>query len=305
MNKPNSALGSDEFAAFLAAHRLPDDFRVTAENHYLPFVRTLRDGQPAGRPMLLGINGAQGTGKSTLADFVQVAANALFGWKSAVLSIDDFYLTRNERAALAKKLHPLFATRGVPGTHDIALLKSTLDSLAQLGANDELALPRFDKSIDDRAPRSGWPVVRGPLDLVILEGWCVGSRPQPAEDLEDPVNALERDEDPDAVWRSYANARLGAEYASVFAGLDRLLLLAAPSFDAVYRWRLEQEQKLATSARGFGAAVMSEQQVARFIRFYERLTRHNLETLRDVADVVMVLNEDHAVVTSKYRVTDA
>lgn len=301
MNKPNPVLASDDFAAFLAAHRLPDEFRVTAGDHYLPFVRSLRDARPPRRPMLLGINGAQGTGKSTLADFVQLAASALFGWKSAVLSIDDFYLTRDERAALAKRVHPLFATRGVPGTHDVALLKTTLDALARLGAGDELALPRFDKSIDDRAPQSGWPVVRGPLDLVVLEGWCVGSRPQPEKDLEDPVNALERDEDPDAAWRGYANRRLASEYAAVFAGLDRLCLLAAPSFDAVYRWRLEQEQKLAASARGSGAAVMSEQQVARFIRYYERLTRHNLETLRDVADVVMALDENHAVVTSSYR----
>ena len=305
MNTQLSAIGNDTFAAFLAAHRLPDGFRTTAEKHYLPFVRSLADPQPSRKPLLLGINGAQGTGKSTLADFVQVAAKALHGWRCAVLSIDDFYLTRAERAALADSVHPLFATRGVPGTHDTRLLESTLDSLGQLGPDDELALPRFDKSIDDRAPESDWPVVRGPLDLVILEGWCVGSTPQPPKELDEPANALERDEDPEAVWRTYANTRLATDYASLFTRLDRLLLLAAPSFEAVFRWRLEQEQKLATSSRGSGSAVMSEEQVARFIRFYERVTRHNLESLREAADVVMELNEDHAVVTTNYNVTGA
>lgn len=304
MTSLKTVLASDEFATFLTAHRLPDAFRVTAQDHYLPFVTTLREDLPTGRPMLLGINGAQGTGKSTLADFVGLAANAMHGWQCAVLSIDDFYLTRSERAALAKKVHPLLATRGVPGTHDVPLLRSTLDTLAQLGSNDRLALPRFDKAIDDRAPRTDCPVVRGPLDLVILEGWCVGSKPQPARDLEAPVNALERDEDPDAIWRTYANSRLETDYAGVFATLDKLLLLAAPSFDAVYRWRLEQEQKLAASSGG-GAAIMSEQQVARFIRFYERLTRHNLASLREAADIVMVLGEDHAVVTSEYQAIDS
>lgn len=305
MNTQLSALGKHTFAAFLAAHRLPDSFRKTAEEHYLPFVGSLADAESKPGPLLLGINGAQGTGKSTLADFVQVAANALHGWQCAVLSIDDFYLTRAEREALAESVHPLFATRGVPGTHDVRLLESTLDALAQLGPDHELALPRFDKSIDDRAPASDWPVVRGPLDLVILEGWCVGSRPQPAQELDEPANALERDEDPEAVWRTYANTRLATDYAAVFTGLDRLALLAAPSFEAVFRWRLEQEQKLATSARGSGSAVMSEEQVARFIRFYERLTRHNLESLPEIADVVMELNEDHAVVTSIYKVADS
>lgn len=284
----------------MADHRLPDAFRSTATDHYLPLVGRLRNLERKGSALLLGINGAQGTGKSTLADFVQIAAGDLFSWRCAVVSIDDFYLTRAERRDLATRIHPLLETRGVPGTHDTAMMKETLDRLDELGPGESLSLPRFDKSIDDRAPSDDWPTVIGPIDLVILEGWCVGSTPQPAEALSIPVNALERDEDPDGIWRNYVNERLTRDYAPLFSRFDALVLLAAPSFDAVYRWRLEQEQKLAAK-RGAGTGIMNEEQVARFIRFYERLTRHNLDTLTHAADAVLTLDEDHRVTTSRYR----
>lgn len=285
---------------FLAEHRLPDSFRWTAIDHYLPLAGKLREFERRSTALLLGINGAQGTGKSTLADFLQLTASELFGWRSAVVSIDDFYLTRAERESLAHNVHPLLATRGVPGTHDAAMMKATLDQLGRLGPGESLQLPRFDKSIDDRAPSDVWPIVTGPIDLVILEGWCVGSRSQPAEALTVPTNALERDEDPDAIWRTYANDALRCDYEPLFSRLDALVFLAAPSFEAVYRWRLEQEQKLA-ARKGIGAGIMNEGQVARFIRFYERLTRHNLKSLSETADVVMTLDEDHRVTASRYK----
>ena len=79
------------------------------------------------------------------------------------------------------------------------------------------------------------------------------------------------------------------------------MFLGAPSFEAVFRWRLEQEQKLAETSSG--AAIMTAEEVARFIRFYERLTRHNLRTLPQRADVVLTLDENHAVVAGRYRDT--
>lgn len=288
-----------ELSVFMAEHRLPAEFRSTAIDHYLPLVQRL-PALPCQRDVLmLGINGAQGTGKSTLADFVRRAAKRTLGWQCAVLSIDDFYLTRAEREGLARGVHPLLATRGVPGTHDTATIAETLDALIALPAGESIALPRFDKSIDDRAPPTDWPIVTGPLDLVILEGWCVGSTPQSHAALEAPVNALERDEDPNGTWRRYVNERLDSEYQPLFSRLDALVFLAAPSFDAVFRWRLDQERKLA-AARGSGAGIMNEDQLARFIRFYERLTRHNLETLTETAEVVMDLDEAHRVTASRY-----
>lgn len=300
MNSNPERLTEPQMSAFLARHDLPAAFRQTADEHYLPLVRWLGDLRTAGTPLMLAINGAQGTGKSTLADYIRLATHSAFGWNCAVLSIDDFYLTRAERETLAHRVHPLFLTRGVPGTHDTAMLAGTLDRLGQLPAGERVLLPRFDKATDDRAPEAGWTPVSGPLDLVVLEGWCVGSVPQSPAALEQPVNALERHEDPEAVWRSYANARLRADYVPLFSRFDALVVLAAPRFEAVFRWRLEQERKLAATRSG-GAAVMDDRQLARFIRFYERITRHDLETLPAAADVVMTLNEDHAVTDSRYR----
>ena len=289
-------LRDDRLQDFLARHRLPAAFLDTARRFLLPLAARLPSFRTARGPLMLGINGAQGTGKSTLADFLAMASAELFGWRSAVLSIDDFYLTRSERQALGRDVHPLFATRGAPGTHDTSMMRDTLDRLRDLGPGARLELPRFDKAIDDRA--ADGPEVTGPLDLVIFEGWCVGSTAQDEAAMPEPVNALEREEDPDATWRTMANRKLAADYEPVFAMLDVLVFLAAPSFDAVYRWRLEQEQKLA--ARSAGSAIMEEAEIEKFIAFYERLTRHNLDTLPLQADAVLTLDEDHAVVAARY-----
>ncbi len=292
---PNNFI-KHEMPGFLSQHRLPAAFQQLAERHYLPLAERLPTERQTDAPLLLGINGAQGTGKSTLADFLRLAAKSMFDWNVAVLSIDDFYYTRDERQTLSRNVHPLLATRGVPGTHDTSMLTALLERLQRARGNDEIALPRFDKSTDDRADESRWPSVKGPIDLIVLEGWCVGTRPQSDEDLAQPINALERDDDPDGRWRGYVNDRLKVDYKGIFSRLDLLVFLAAPSFDAILRWRLEQEQKLADVSLPGAAGLMDEQQIRRFIQFYERLTRANLAVLRDTADVVYELDESHAIV---------
>lgn len=288
----------ERLPVLMLQRQLPAQFRATAEGFYLPLVDRLSSLRKDDRPLLLGINGAQGTGKSTLADFLQMAAQYLLGWRTAVLSIDDFYLTQAERRKLGRDVHPLFETRGVPGTHDTALLTTYLDRLEGLAAGDALVLPKFDKAKDDRAARSAWNRVEGPVDMIVLEGWCVGSKAQPLDALRVPINTLERVEDPTAIWRTTANEYLATTYETVFSRLDALVFLVAPSLDAIYRWRCEQEQKLAEASAKSSAAIMSEDQLRRFIQFYERLTRHNLDTLPDRSDFVLTLDENHAVVSS-------
>lgn len=284
---------------FLARHRLPPAFRETADRYYWPLSERLPTLLPPDRPLLLGINGAQGTGKSTLAKFLDMATRECFGWRNAMMSIDDFYLTRSEREALAQEVHPLFETRGVPGTHDTPLLSEVLDRLVDLPADETVRVPTFDKANDDRA--QSWSMVEGPLDMIILEGWCVGSEAQDEAALLEPVNELERDEDSDGTWRVFVNDSLAKNYEPLFERLDALVFMKAPSFDAVFRWRLEQEQKLADSSDARASSVMNREQVGRFIRFYERLTRHNLITLPSRADVVLTLDEAHAVVASDWK----
>jgi D-glycerate 3-kinase len=261
----------------------------------------LRGRMPGDTPFLLGINGAQGTGKSTLAAYLALALRESGELTVAVLSIDDFYLTKAERQRLSRHIHPLLAVRGVPGTHDVTMLRDTLDRLRKLGTGERCTLPRFDKAADDRADHASWPDVEGPVDLVILEGWCVGSVAEPEGRLDTPVNTLERDKDPDGRWRRYVNERLEGDYAEVFAELDALVVLQAPGFDAILRWRVEQEHKLAASADSDAPGIMSDEEVRAFIQYFERVTRNNLETVRSNADIVLELDEYHQCVASHYR----
>ena len=241
----------------------------------------------ASAPLVMGLCGAQGSGKSTVA---ATLAENLAG--TVVLSLDDLYLPLAERRRLAETVHPLLATRGVPGTHDVALGEAVL---ADLRAGRPVKLPRFDKASDDRAPESVWPLVAG-ARLVIFEGWCVGARPQPQAELVEPVNALERDEDADGRWRGYVNQALATRYPPLFA-LDALVLLAAPGFDVVRQWRTQQEHALAAdiaAGRRAGRA-MTDVEVGRFIQFYQRLTGHILRDMPGCADLVVRLDADRRV----------
>jgi D-glycerate 3-kinase len=286
---------------FVAEHRLPDAFHRTATNFYDRLAAWLRQQVDRKSPFLLGINGAQGTGKSTLADYLALAIGRGGECNIAVLSIDDFYLTSAERQRLAATVHPLLAVRGVPGTHDIALLRDCLSTLRGLGSREQARLPRFDKARDDRADEASWPAIAGPVGLIILEGWCVGSAAESEAGLDAPVNALERARDPDKRWRRYVNDRLAADYADVFAELDALVFLQAPDFEAIRRWRIEQEHKLAASADAQAAGIMNDEQVREFIQHFERITRNNLQTVRSCADIVLELNAYHDCVASHYR----
>lgn len=270
-----------------AQQQLPDTFQQDVINHYLPLARELKTHKPADRALILGINGAQGTGKSTLASFLKIATEQLHGWTVAVLSVDDFYLTKVERESLARDVQHLLAIRGVPGTHDVAMLVECLDALLNLPPEKEMRLPRFDKSADDRADRTIWPTIKGPVDLVILEGWCVGSIPQSEDELRDPVNGLEQLEDSDGEWRKYVNQQLRECYPRAFEKIDRLVFLEAPGFDAIFRWRRQQEEQLEVQ--------MSEIALRRFIQHFERLTRANLNLMPSKADTVIKLDGSHRV----------
>ena len=163
-----------------------------------------------------------------------------------------------------------------------------------------MTLPRFDKANDDRANPDSWPTVTGPIDLIILEGWCVGSQPQSEESLSQAINTLEELQDQSGNWHRYVNEQLQGPYAELFAQLDALVFLQAPNFDAIYRWRVEQEEKLAESSGHSSTNIMSHEQIARFIQHYERLTRANLEALPAIADVVLELDDYHGCVNSYY-----
>lgn len=248
-----------------------------------------RLGDAARRPFVLGIAGAQGSGKSTVAARLAGRLRAR-GVACALLSLDDLYLDGVRRVALAREVHPLLRTRGVPGTHDVGL---GLAIVAALGEAGPVALPRFDKARDEPEPRDAWDTFEGPADVLILEGWCLGARPQASEALAAPVNALERDSDPDGGWRRYVDDQLAGPYRRLFDRIDLRVLLAAPDFDTVAAWRIEQERTLRAQCLAEGrpaGKLMTDAEVRRFVAYFQRITEQMLRDAAGIADLVIPLD---------------
>jgi D-glycerate 3-kinase len=235
------------------------------------------------------VTGSQASGKSTLVRVVGEEIGA------ARFSLDDVYTTKAEREAMAATVHPLFLTRGAPGTHDLDLADSVIDALAAAGPGDRTMIPAFDKLADDRLPPARWTPFEGRPSAILVEGWCLGATPQAEADLTAPVNALETAEDPDGAWRRHANAELGGRYRAFFDRFDAILFLAAPSFEVVLDWRCEQEAGLMGIVPE-ALPVQQRQALERFIAHYERLTRHMLAGGIG-ADVTARLARDRSVVS--------
>ncbi|MFC7048734.1 hypothetical protein [Emcibacter nanhaiensis] len=291
----------------IAAEQLPPDFDATVRRYYLPVAERIAALQNRlGRPLVVGVNGAQGSGKSTLSAFLKLILENNHDLRTVVISIDDLYLTRAEREQLARDIHPLLVTRGVPGTHDVGLGIQTITKLLNAKEDDVTLIPRFDKARDDRCPQEDWDRFKGRADIVILEGWCVGARPQPDEDLANPVNDLERNEDPAGAWRRHVNNQLKGPYRELFGLLDYLVMLLVPSFDCVLDFRLKQERKLAhkletTGVKAENLKLMDEAAIHRFIMHYERLTRFMLTDLPAIADALLEVDADHSVTGLSFK----
>lgn len=272
----------------MTALQLPRNFADIVHTTYREIADALlaRNTQ-AERPLVVGLCGCQGSGKSTLAAFLKL----LLDWKmqsTAILSLDDLYMTRRQREKLAREIHPLLATRGVPGTHDVSLGLKTLQGLRNASVRSRTLLPAFEKGSDDRKPRKDWQVFKGRPVFILFEGWCMDARPQTPAALRKPVNRLERDCDPDGIWRAYVNAQLAGPYRDLFALIDILLFMQAPSFDCIYKWRGLQEKKLHRSKRG--SALMNRKELENFIMHYERLTRWMLKEMPGRANILLPLD---------------
>ncbi|WP_018981592.1 hypothetical protein [Salinimonas chungwhensis] len=286
-----------DIAPFIAEHRLPQSYTSVAQNWFNPMADelALRQRSALG-PLFVGVNGSQGSGKSTLCDYLAFYLKKTKALSVVVLSIDDFYLSRAQRTLLAQKVHPLLATRGVPGTHDTQQAQSTFMALKN---SQEVALPRFDKATDNPFPESEWPVINTPADIVLIEGWCWGVPPQEEHQLAQPVNQLEKDEDPEGIWRRFVNTQLAGTYQQLFKQMDYWAMLKAPSFDHVYQWRCEQEHKLAARyGDTTNSNIMNDAQIARFIQHYQRLTEHALRMLPGQCDTVFELDSERAITKS-------
>ncbi|MBC7768062.1 MAG: kinase [Phycisphaerales bacterium] len=261
----------------------------------------------ADRPALVGVGGAQGSGKSTIC-----RAFAQTHPRVAHFSLDDVYLTKAERVWRADNIssfsalrdqdgnfevrhvarpvtEQLLLTRGPPGTHDLGLAKSLIARLAQ---NAPTPLPRFDKAADDRAPDSAWPVFEGPAEAIVIDGWCMGATPTPQSP---PLNELEED-DVEGIWRRETEMQLAKKYAPFFGAFDAIVYLQAPSWAIVRSWRGQQEEQ--TLGRALTAA--ENKALDRFVMHYERVTRAMLAG-HHRAQWIAHLDEERNVVRMEER----
>ena len=252
-----------------------------------------------GKTLFLGVSGGQGSGKTMVTEILKIILKKFFKRKIHVSSIDDFYKTLEERNKMSNKIHSLFKTRGVPGTHDINLVKKFFNFIKKEKFR-KIKLPKFEKARDDRLKKKYWYSVKKKPEIVILEGWCVGAKPQTNSLIRKPINILEKYEDRDLIWRKYVNEKLKKEYKKLFAMIDYLIFMKVPNFNMVFKWRLLQENKLRKKSY-LKTKVMSYNEIKRFIMFYQRITLQMIKDLSKSASVVMLLKKNHEIKKVLFR----
>ena len=252
-----------------------------------------------GKTLLVGLSASQGSGKTTVAAILSIILKIFFKRNTCVISIDDFYKTLSDRKKMAENKHLLFKTRGVPGTHDIGLIKNFFAATKKKKFK-KIKLPKFNKSIDDRLKKNNWHNIKKKPEIVILEGWCVGAKAKSNSSLQKPINFLEKNEDKNLIWRKFVNDRLKKEYKSVFAMIDHFIFMKVPNFKMVFKWRLLQENKLRKKSHS-KKRIMSYNKVKRFIMFYERITLQMIKDLSKSASIVMSLKKNHEIKKVLFR----
>jgi len=246
-----------------------------------------------GKTLFLGFSGGQCSGKTTVSEILKIILKIFFKRRVLVSSIDDFYKTLKDRNNMSYITHPLFKMRGVPGTHDINLIKKFFYFIKKKKFK-KIKLPKFDKSIDDRLKKKYWYNIKERPEIVILEGWCIGAKPQSNSLIKKPINILEKYEDKNLIWRKHINEKLKREYKKLLAMIDCYIFMKIPYFNMVFKWRLLQERKLKKMSHT-KKKIMSYNKIKRFIMFYQRVTLQMLKDMPKIASVVLTLNYKHQI----------
>ena len=253
------------------------------------------------KPLIIGLAGGQGSGKTTVSSILALILKKYFKLNVFKVSIDDFYKTRKDRKSLSKNKHSLLMTRGVPGTHDIDLMLNFFKQIKNKNFKS-LQIPTFNKAIDDRCQKSLWYKIKTKPDVVIFEGWCVGARPQLNSQLKKPINSLEKVHDHGAKWRTYVNNQLKTKYNALFKQLDGLLYLKAKNFSLLREWRLKQERKLWVQTKNKkNLKIMSSGDVINFMQTYQRITQQMFKDAIKSSSVIMNLNSNHQIEKIKFK----
>ena len=253
------------------------------------------------KPLLIGLAGGQGSGKTTISSILSIILKKYFKLNVFIISIDDFYKTRKDRKLLSKKKHSLLMTRGVPGTHDIDLMLKFFKKIKSKKFRS-LEVPKFNKAMDDRCKKSLWYKLKFKPDVVIFEGWCVGAKPQTTKQLKKSINSLEKVYDQGLKWRTHVNNQLKTKYKTLFNQLDGLLYLKAKNFNLLRNWRLKQERKLWIQTKNKkNLKIMNNGDVINFMQTYQRITQQMFKDSIKSSSIIMNLNNNHQIQSIKFK----
>lgn len=270
-----------------------EDCLPTIRQLWLPVcLQMIATQQQLGRPLIQGIVGAQGAGKTTLCRLLQHILTEL-GHPTLSLSIDDFYKTYAERQALQAQ-DPRLIWRGPPGTHDVDLAISVLQQLRE-SPHTILSIPRFDKTAHQGAgDRYGTPELTTGNEIILFEGWFIGARPIASDRFEQApppiISAADRQ------FARDMNVNLRA-YLPLWSQIDRLMVLDLVDYHSSYQWRTQAEQ--VALDRGDGG--MSAAQVSDFVTYFWQALHPQLfirpltqpQSPQPTVDLVVEIQPDH------------
>ena len=240
----------------------------------------------------LMIAGSQGSGKSTLSILIKKYFKRYYSKSVVILSIDDFYKSSHQRKILAKKFKTnLFETRGVPGTHNLELLNQTIDKLKT--NKFPIYLPVFDKVTDNK---KNYKRIVNKVDLIILEGWCVGSKPIDPIYLKKNINDLEKKFDPSVIWREAYNNSL-SEYQKLFKKFQIYIFIKIPNWRYVINWKYKQELSL----RSIKADIRLKKKLYQFIQYYEKLSKWMSKTSPNFCNILIKLDKKQKIKEIIYK----
>lgn len=255
---------------------------------WLPLgIRLASARQNLGRPLIQGILGGQGTGKTTMSKVLSLILQQL-GYRTVSLSLDDLYKTYSDRLALTQR-YPRLIWRGPPGTHDIDLGLNILDQIRQ--CQSPVIVPRFDKSAYGGAGRTTPEIVSG-VDVLLFEGWFLGVRPINPDAFDTAPPPIITDED-----RQFArdlNHQL-RDYLPLWERLDSLIVLYPTDYRCSLEWRKQAEQQMIA----VGKSGMNDSEIEEFVNYFWRslhpeLFIQPLIKYPTVVDLVIEIYPDHS-----------
>ncbi|MBW4422927.1 MAG: glycerate kinase [Nostoc desertorum CM1-VF14] len=240
------------------------------------------------RPLIQGILGGQGTGKTTMSKVLSLILNQL-GYRTLSLSLDDLYKTYSDRLVLTQQ-DPRLIWRGPPGTHDVDLGLTVLDQIRQLQSS--VMVPRFDKSAYGGAGDRTTPEMVTNVDIVLFEGWFVGVRPINADIFDTAPPPIVTDED--KAFARDMNLRLH-DYLPLWERLDSLIVLYPTDYRCSLEWRKQAEQQMIAA----GKSGMSNAEIEQFVNYFWRSLHPELfikPLVKDATavDLVIEIHADHS-----------